>query len=217
MDQPTVRKTYTYKLKPTPEQERELERVLGLCRYLSNTALEQRIIAYQRRRVTVSRNDQEAELKDKRAAFAECAAIHSHTLQDARARLDKTNTALALVRANDSVYHEDLQVRTRVQRHSRAKSVTAAGWAAFLTILSDKAACAGRSVSAVHPALTSQTCSGCGVLVSQGLSVRWRVCPECGTSLRRDHNAAKNIERLGLSLRGGVAVVAWENRASLGY
>ena len=45
MEQQTVRKTYKYKLKATPEQERELGRVLGLCRWLYNTALEQRIIA----------------------------------------------------------------------------------------------------------------------------------------------------------------------------
>src|SRR5690349_20966525 len=89
MEQPTVRKTYKYKLKPTPEQERELARVLGLCRALYNTALEQRIIAYQRRRVSVSRFEQEAELKDIRAAFPEYAAIHSHVLQDVLARLDK--------------------------------------------------------------------------------------------------------------------------------
>ena len=38
-----MRKTYKYKLKPTPAQERELGRVLGLCRCLYNTALEQRI------------------------------------------------------------------------------------------------------------------------------------------------------------------------------
>ena len=75
----------------------------------------------------------------------------------------------------------------------------------FLNILNLKAACAGHSVVAVNPAYTSQTCSGCGVLVQKGLSVRWHACPECGTSLHRDHNAAKNIERLGQSLRGGVA------------
>jgi putative transposase len=93
MEQPTVRKTYKYKLKPTPEQERELGRVLGLCRALYNTALEQRITAWQRARVSVSRFQQEAELKDIRAAFPEYAAIHSHVLQDVLARLDKTYQA----------------------------------------------------------------------------------------------------------------------------
>jgi len=123
-------------------------------------------------------------------------------------------TALALVRANDVIYHENLQVRNMVKNHHLAKSISDAGWATFLTILSFKAVCAGRSVIAVPPAFTSQKCSGCGVLVYKGLSVRWHSCPECGTSLHRDHNAAKNIERLGQSRRGGVAVVASENRES---
>jgi hypothetical protein len=40
------RKTYTYTLTPTAEQERELERVLLLCHQLSKVALEQRITAW---------------------------------------------------------------------------------------------------------------------------------------------------------------------------
>jgi len=114
-------------------------------------------------------------------------------------------TALALVRANDVIYHEDLQTANMVKNHHLAKSISDAGWGAFLSILSFKAACAGRSVVAVPPAYTSQICSGCGVLVSKGLSVRWHRCPDCGMSLHRDHNAAKNIERLGQSRRGAVA------------
>jgi putative transposase len=114
-------------------------------------------------------------------------------------------TALALVRANDTIYYEELQTANMVRNHHLAKSISDAGWAAFLSILSFKAACAGRRVIAVNPAYTSQTCSGCGVVVAKGLSVRWHSCPECGTSLHRDHNAAKNIEWLGQSHRGAVA------------
>ena len=58
-----------------------------------NTALEQPIIAYRRTGVSLSRYQQEAELKDVRAAFPEYAAIHSHVLQDVLARLDKTYQA----------------------------------------------------------------------------------------------------------------------------
>ena len=120
-------------------------------------------------------------------------------------------TALALVKANDTIYHEDLQPANMVRNHHLAKSIADVGWGAFLTILTYKAACAGRRVVAVNPAYTSQRCSGCGDIVSKGLSVRWHSCPECGTSLHRDHNAAKNIERLGQSRQGGVAVAASEN------
>src|SRR5262245_15622678 len=58
-----------------------------------NTALEQRITAWQRCHISVSRDGQEAELKTIRAEFSEYAAIHSHILQDVLARLDKTYQA----------------------------------------------------------------------------------------------------------------------------
>src|SRR5215510_9708355 len=93
MNETTSHKTYKEKLRPTPAQERELERVLWRCRALYNTALEQRITAYQRCHVSRSRYEQEAELKDIRADFPEYAAIHSHVLQGVLARLDKTYQA----------------------------------------------------------------------------------------------------------------------------
>src|SRR5260370_20342658 len=89
----TVRKTYKEKLRLTPAQERELDEVLWRCRELYNAALEQRITAWQRCHVSLSRNEQEAELTAIRAAFLEYAAIHSHVLQDVLARLDKTYQA----------------------------------------------------------------------------------------------------------------------------
>jgi putative transposase len=65
------------------------------------------------------------------------------------------------VRANAKIYHEDLQTANLVRNHHLAKSISDGGWAAFLSILSFKAACAGCSV-VVSPGYTSQTCSGCG-------------------------------------------------------
>jgi putative transposase len=369
MEQHTVRKTYKEKLRPTPAQERALDEVLLRCRGLYNTALEQRITAWQRRRASLSRYDQEVELKDIRAEFPEYAAIHSHILQDVLARLDKTYQAFfrrvrsgekagfprfkggnryrsftfkeygngatldnsylvlskigriaihwsrpiegtpktvtiskeadgwyvaiscaevpiqplpstgqetaidlgleafatqadgerilfpayyrkaeaylrrcqrrvarrkkgshrrtkavkilarahqhvrnqrrdfhhkqahRLIQSYDVIYHEDLQVRNMAQNHVLAKSISDAGWSAFLTILTFKAAGAGKRVVAVNPAFTSQRCSGCGVIVAKGLSVRWHSCPECGTGLHRDHNAALNILQLGLTMQ----------------
>jgi putative transposase len=367
LDQPTVRKAYKEKLRPTPVQERALEERLWRCRALYNAALEQRITAYQRRHVSVSRYEQEAELKAIRAEFAEYEAIHSHVLQEVLARLDKTYQAFfrrarrgekagfprfkgrnryhsftykeygngatiengvlvlakvgrisghwsrplegtpktvtvskeadgwyvaiscadvpvhalastgqetgidlglesfatladgqriftpgyyrkaeaylrrcqrrvarrkkgshrrrkavvllakahqhiakqrrdfhhkeasKLVTQYDVIYHEDLRIRNMVQNHHLAKSIADAGWSAFLTILTFKAAGAGKRVVAVNPAFTSQRCSGpeCGVIVHKGLSVRWHACPACGVRLHREHNAARNILELG--------------------
>lgn len=90
MPETSLRKTYKFKLKPTPAQERVMDGSLWACRRLYNTALEQRITLYRQRGVSLSRYAQEAELKALRAEMPEYAAIHSHVLQDVLARLDKT-------------------------------------------------------------------------------------------------------------------------------
>ncbi len=76
----TARKTYQEKLRPTPTQERALERTLWCCRILYNTALEQRITLWKQRGVSVSRYQQEAELKDLRVDMPEYGGLHSHVL-----------------------------------------------------------------------------------------------------------------------------------------
>jgi len=380
----TGRKTFKYKLKPTPEQEQRLETVVWRCRVLYNTALEQRVTAWQRCHVSLSRYQQEAELKAMRAEFPDDAAIHRHVLQDVLARLDKTyqafflrlqrgelagfprfqgrdrfhsftfkeygngaqldngclvlskigrvavrwsrplegtpktvtlskeadgwyvciscaevlvppraptsqdtgidlglesfatladgsqianprsfhvaemnlkraqrrvsrrkkgsnrrrkavrllakkhlkvkrqrtdfhqKSALVLVQQYDTISHEDLQTANMLKNHHLAKSITDAAWRGFLGILSFKAAEAGKTVVAVPPAYTAQACAGCGVIVSKGLSVRWHRCPDCGTSLHRDHNAALNILRVGHSGLGqSPQALTWPVRASV--
>jgi putative transposase len=377
-----VRKAYKYKLKPTPEQECQLEQTVWRCRVLYNTALEQRQTAYERRGVTLGASQQQAELPDLKATFPEYAEIHAQVLQDVLTRLDRAfqaffrrvkagekpgyprfqgrnryhsftykqygngarldngllvlskigrvavrwsrplegtpktvtisqeadgwyaiiscsevpaqllpltgqetgidvglkvflvtaqgvvfenprylrkaerylakcqrrvakrkkgshrrrkavtllarahqavkrqrtdfhhKTALVLVRANDTIYLEDLRVRNLVRNLHLAKSISDAGWAQFRTILEAKAVYAGRRVIAVNPAYTSQACSGCGALVQKSLSVRTHVCPSCGLVLDRDENAARNIQWAGQALRGVVALAAATNRES---
>ena len=51
----TVRKTFKEQLRPTPRQERPLERVLWRCRTLDTTALQQRITAWERCHVSLTR------------------------------------------------------------------------------------------------------------------------------------------------------------------
>src|SRR4029077_7413232 len=99
------------------------------------------------------------------------AKAHQHI---ARQRRDfHHKEARELLQAYDVIYHEDLRVANMVQNHHLAKSISDAGWSAFLTILAFKAASAGKRVQAINPAFTSQVCSGCGVIVAKGLSVRW--------------------------------------------
>ena len=88
MTDKSLRKAYRYKLKPTPEQERQFEQTLWRCCTLYNTALEQRKVAYERCGVTISAYQQQAELPDLNTARPEYVAIHSQVLQDVLARLD---------------------------------------------------------------------------------------------------------------------------------
>ncbi|MGZ6281767.1 MAG: RNA-guided endonuclease InsQ/TnpB family protein [Ktedonobacterales bacterium] len=94
----TVRRTYKYKLKVTPEQERRLEEVLYRCRVLYNAGLENRIKAYEttklrRNPAKISRFDQALELKDIRAEMPEYETINSQVLQNVLDRLDKAYQA----------------------------------------------------------------------------------------------------------------------------
>ena len=54
---------------PTPAQVQQLEETLWRCRTLYNVALEQRITLWKQRGVTLTRYEQEAELKDLRAGL----------------------------------------------------------------------------------------------------------------------------------------------------
>src|SRR5215470_6796784 len=87
-------------------------------------------------------------------------------------------TACALVRQDDTIYVEAIQATNLIRRpeptpdgnggyeHNGAsrkavlnKSIQDAGWRQFLSILTFKAASAGKRVEAVSPAYTTQECS----------------------------------------------------------
>jgi putative transposase len=97
---------------------------------------------------------------------------------------------------------EDLSVYRMVQNHCLAKSIADAAWAEFASMLSVKAAWAGRSFVAVNPAYTSQDCSCCGHRQKLSLSDRVYRCSCCWLELDRDHNAARRILSLGLQALG---------------
>ena len=98
---------------------------------------------------------------------------------------------------------EDLNVKG-LAGSMLAKSVHDSGWGQFISILSSKAECAGRTFVKVNPAGTTQDCSTCGDHVPKTLSERWHSCA-CGLSVGRDLNAALNIlhfaQGLGWSLQ----------------
>ena len=102
-----------------------------------------------------------------------------------------------IVNAFDLIAVEDLAVNRMTHTHGLAKSIADAAWSQFTSLLSYKAAWAGRKFVAVNPAYTSQDCSQCGHRQPLSLSDRTYICPCCGVVLDRDYNASLNILRLG--------------------
>jgi putative transposase len=103
--------------------------------------------------------------------------------------------ACKIVARHGAIAIEGLRIKHMVRNPHLAKSIADAGWNQFLTILTTKAEEAGLVVVVVNPAGTSQACSGCGRVVPKTLSDRWHTCPyeDCGLSLQRDYNSAREI------------------------
>ncbi len=89
MEQPGVRKTFRYKLNPTPEQERLLERTLMRCRHVYNAAIGERREAWRMRGVSVTYYQQKAELPGIKEVMPEYGEVHSQVLQDVVLRVDR--------------------------------------------------------------------------------------------------------------------------------
>jgi hypothetical protein len=89
----SVRKTFKYKLLPTPEQERMLETVVWRCRELSNAGLEERKAAWERCGVSVTFAMQSAQLPAIKEVRQEYNDINAQVLQDVLHRLDKAFAA----------------------------------------------------------------------------------------------------------------------------
>ena len=89
MEAATTRKTFKYKLQPTPAQATQLDATLRVCRELYNAALQERRDAWKMRQVSVNTIDQKAQLPEIRQLRADGAAVHSQVLQDVVLRIDR--------------------------------------------------------------------------------------------------------------------------------
>jgi putative transposase len=133
----------------------------------------------------------------RKKAVQHLARVHQHVKNQ---RTDfHHQIARKLINQYDFISYENLNV-IGLARSRLAKPIADVGWGSFLTILSDKAAEAGREIMRVNANGTSQRCL-CGTTVPKTLQDRWHDCPCCGLSVSRDHAAALEILRLGLSRR----------------
>lgn len=94
---------------------------------------------------------------------------------------------------------ETLNVKGMMKNHHLAQSISDCGWSMFINMLEYKC---DNLVKIDKWYASSQTCSECGYVntATKNLAIREWTCPNCGTHNLRDLNAAKNIEREGLSL-----------------
>ena len=111
--------------------------------------------------------------------------------------------ALALVRENQVIHVEDLNIAGMVRNRRLARAISDAGWGQFVKIIAEKADHYGRTVHTVSRWLaSSKTCAACGHRLDElPLQIRSWVCPSCRTVHDRDHNAANVILAAGRAER----------------
>lgn len=106
-----------------------------------------------------------------------------------------------LIRENQTVVLENLNVSGMLKNRKLARSIADAGWRQLRALLESKGKQYGREVVVINRWLpTSQVCSTCGHHDGKkDLSIREWQCPSCGTVHDRDINAALNILAAGLA------------------
>jgi putative transposase len=156
---------------------------------------ERNLARYQRRLARCQRGS-----RNREKARAKVARAHRKVRASRADFLHRTSARL--VRENDVIVIEDLNVKGMVRNRSLAKAISDCGWGEFRRQVEYKAAAGGRHLIVIdrwYP--SSKTCSNCGHLLADlSLSTRTWQCPSCRTRHDRDHNAAKNILAAGLAV-----------------
>ncbi len=127
------------------------------------------------------------------------AKVHARITDRRRDHLHKLTTRL--VRENQAVVIEDLQVRNMLGNHSLARAISDAAWRELRGMLEYKCQWYGRDLVVVDRWFpSSKACSVCGA-VRDGLPLHVRewTC-RCGARHDRDVNAARTIRAAGLAV-----------------
>jgi len=136
-------------------------------------------------------------------AAAKVARAHRKVRSARRDFLHRASTRL--VRENDIIVIEDLNVSGMVRNRRLARAISDCGWGEFRRQLEYKCERARHELVVIdrwYP--SSKTCSACGhLLAGLSLSSRHWTCPSCRARHDRDINAAKNILAAGLAVAGG--------------
>ncbi len=138
--------------------------------------------------------------KNRDKARLKVARLHARIGERRRDYQHKLSTRI--IRENQVVCIESLQVKMMVKNHCLAKSISDVGWGELVRQLEYKAQWYGRTLVKIdkwYP--SSKRCFDCGhILDSLTLDIRFWTCPECGIAHERDLNAAHNILAAGLAV-----------------
>jgi putative transposase len=138
--------------------------------------------------------------KNRAKARRKVARIHARIADRRRDFLHKRSTRI--IRENQTICVESLQVKAMVRHPTLAQANSDVGWGEFVRQLTYKAAWYGRTLVSVdtwYP--SSKRCSDCGhELGSLSVATRQWTCPECGVIHDRDVNATQNVLAAGLAV-----------------
>jgi putative transposase len=169
---------------------------IGNPRHLERRA--RNLARYQRRMARCQRGS-----ANRARAAAKVARAHRKVRNARRDFLHRASTRL--VRDNDLIVVEDLNVAGLVRNRHLARVISDCGWGEFRRQLAYKCERYGRTLVVIdrwYP--SSKTCSACGHLLAElSLSTRRWTCPACRARHDRDLNAAKNILAAGHAVARG--------------
>jgi putative transposase len=135
--------------------------------------------------------------KNRERAKRKLARLHLKVRNIRNDHLHKTTTKI--IRENQTVYLETLNVRGMMKNHCLAGAIADASFYETKRQLEYKAGWYGRTVKYLDRWFpSSKTCSGCG-FIKQDLRLADRewACPRCGEVHDRDLNAARMILQQG--------------------
>ncbi|WP_041350793.1 RNA-guided endonuclease TnpB family protein [Nitrosococcus watsonii] len=206
-------KAYQLRLYPTLKQRRQLEKEFSACRYVWNWALDRRTRAYKEKGESLNAIALSRELTALKLAKA---ARGGHNRRKQRSRVARLHQRIAskranflhglstsIVRENQAIAIEDLNVRGMMANGKLARSVGDCGWYELRRQLTYKAKWYGRQLNVVPRfQRTTGVCPDCGTVGEKlPLRVRSWTCGHCGSAHDRDIAAARVIDLMGNTAR----------------